>query len=148
MRPLIASRAVLVAICSGAVLGIGILVLRWSPSRQLMAASLLAMVVAVAAALQPMITLLAVQCAVLGLILTFLAALVQRMQNRRRSAPATFGEASGLEPSSMPGSSLNRWSEPGSDDSTAIRVRPPSTIDHIVVARSETSEGGLPRTPP
>ena len=148
MRLPIASRAVLVAVCSGMVLGLGILVLRWYPARQLMAACLLAMVVAVAAALQPNTTLLAVQSAVLGLILTVLAALMQRMQNRRRSAPATFGEAGGLGSPLMSGSSLNRWSEPGSDDSTAIRVRPASTVDHIVVARPEPSDGGLPRPSP
>ena len=86
MRLPIVSRAVLVAVCSGMVLGLGILVLRWYPARQLMAACLLAMVVAVAAALQPNTTLLAVQSAVLGLILTVLAALMQRMQNRRAGA--------------------------------------------------------------
>jgi hypothetical protein len=147
MRLPLVSRAVLVAVCSGVVLGLGILVLRWYPARQLMAACLLAMVVAVAAAMRPNTTLLAAQSAVLGLILTALAALMQRMQNRR-AAPATFGEVGGLGSALTPGSSLNRWSEPGSDDSTAIRVRPASTVDHIVVARPEPSEGGPPGPSP
>ena len=142
MRLPIVPRAVLVAVCSGMVLGIGILVLRCDPARQLMAACLLAMAVAVAAAWQPSITLMAVQSAMLGLILTILAALMHRMQNRRRSAPATFAEAGGLVSPMIPGSSLNRWSEPGSDDSTAIRARPGSTVDHVVVARPEALEGG------
>jgi len=144
MPLLIAHRAVLVAVCSGMVLGVGILVLAWYPARKLMAASLMAMAMAAGAAMQPDITLLAVQSAFLGLFLTILAALMQRMQNRRRSRPATFGEASGLASALMPISSLNRWSEPGSDDSTAIRVRPASTVDHVVVARPEASESGLP----
>ena len=148
MRLLIAPRTVLVVVCSGMVLGVGILVLGWYPARQLMAATLVAMIVAVAAALGPSTTLLAVQSAVLGLVLTFLAAWMQWLQNRRRSAPATFGEASGLATPPMPGSSLNRWSEPGSDDSTAIRLRPASTVDHVVLARSQPSEGGLPRPAP
>ncbi len=148
MRLPLVPRAVLVAVCSGTVLGLGILVLRWYPARQLMAASLLAMVLAAAAALEPTMTLQAAQSAVLGLILTILAGLMQRMQNRRRSAPATFGEAGGLASAMIPGSSLNRWSEPGSDDSTAIRVRPASTVDHVVVVRPEASEGGLRRPSP
>ena len=148
MRLPLVPRAVLVAVCSGTVLGLGILVLRWYPARQLMAASLLAMALAVATAVQPTITLLAAQSAVLGLILTILASLMQRMQNRRRSAPATFGAAGGLASPMIPGSSLNRWSEPGSDDSTAIRVRPASTVDHVVVVRPEASEGGLRRPSP
>ena len=148
MRLLIAHRAVLVAVCSGMVLGVGILVLAWYPARKLMAASLMAMAMAAGAALQPNITLLAAQSAFLGFLLTILAALMQRTQNRRRSRPATFGEASGLASALMPVSSLNRWSEPGSDDSTAIRVRPASTVDHVVVARPEASESGLPKPSP
>jgi hypothetical protein len=147
LRLPLVSRALLVAVCSGMVLGLGILVLRWYPARQLTAACLLAMAVAIAAAWEPNTTLLAVQSAVLGLILTVLAALMQRMQNRR-AAPSTVGEVSGLGSALTPGSSLGRWSEPGSDDSTAIRVRPASTVDHIVVARPEPSDGGLPKPSP
>ena len=39
-----------------------------------------------------------------------------------------------MRPDPAADSSLNRSSEVGSDDSTAIRVRVPSTLDHVVAA--------------
>jgi hypothetical protein len=71
-----------------------------------------------------------------GVVLTLLTAVMHRQVQRRASA-RVFGEAGsrpgatvGAGPS---GSSVNYTGSVGSDDSTAIRVRPiASTVDHPI----------------
>ncbi len=133
----IASRGLLVGMCSGTVLAVGaLLILVWRPAMPLAWAAALALVLACATLVEPSVTFLVVQSAMTGVILTLLTALMQRQVQRRASA-TLFGEA-GSRPGARPGagpagSSVNYTGSVGSDDSTAIRVRPvSSTVDHPV----------------
>jgi hypothetical protein len=135
LRVRIASRAGLVAICSGPVLALGVWLIVSRRSRfRLVWPVLVAVALLVGAAVQPSVTFLAIQSGMVGVIFTLLAALMQRLVDRprRRGAPG-FGDASSLtsRPGSAPGSSVNRAGGVGSDDSTAIRIRPVSTVDHL-----------------
>jgi hypothetical protein len=63
---------------------------------------------------------------------------MQRFVHRRQRGPV-FGEASALGGAVPSGSTVSRTVGVGSDDSTAIRVRPTSTVDHLST--------GIPLTP-
>ncbi|HMB06302.1 MAG TPA: hypothetical protein VKP69_21535 [Isosphaeraceae bacterium] len=131
LRPWIASRAWLVGTCSGSVLALGgLLILFWHPPARLAWAAALALVLAGATAVRPSVTLLAIQSAMVGVAFTLLTALMHRLVHRRRR-PAAFGEPSGLATPSGPDSSLSRGLGVGSDDSTAIRVRPSTTVGRV-----------------
>jgi hypothetical protein len=72
-----------------------------------------------------------VQCAFIGVALTLLGILIQALIERTRS-PALLSR----EPASIVGAppmdpSRNQPPSVGSDDSTAIRVRVPSTMDYV-----------------
>ena len=129
----VVSRAWLVALGSGSVLAVGgLLILVWRPSLRLVWVAALVLGLSVAALLHPSVTFLVVQSSVIGLLLTALLAVMQRVVDHRRRAAAVFGEPGGSSPAPAPGSSFNRGvGVPGSDDSTAIRVRPVqvSTMD-------------------
>jgi hypothetical protein len=130
MSPWIATRAWLVAVCSGSVLALGaLLILYRRPPIRLAWAVALALVLAAATAVRPSVTLLVVQSAMIGIACTLLTALMDRLVHRRSRTPTVFGESSGL--ASPPDSSLSHTLGVGSDDSTAIRVRPSSTVDHV-----------------
>ena len=138
LRIRIASRGLLVGICSGTVLAVGaLLILVWRPAMPLAWAAALALGLACATLVEPSVTFLVVQSALTGVVLTLLTALMQRQVQRRASA-TVLGEASGrsgARPGAGPaGSSVNYTGSVGSDDSTAIRVRPvvASTADHPV----------------
>lgn len=141
LRPRIISRGWLVGICSGSVLATGgILIAFRRPSVPLAWGVSLALLLACITLVQPSVTILAVQSAMLGLVLTLLTALMQGLVNRRRLAPA-FGEPGGLATVVPTGSTLNRTIGVGSDDSTAIRVRPISTtVDHYVTGVPSNAE--------
>src|SRR5262249_14891258 len=85
LRLLTASRGGLVALCSGPVLGLGVLMIVYRrPRFRLLWVAVLGLLVAVAAALQPSLTLQLAQSAALGLAFTVLAALLQRVVERPR----------------------------------------------------------------
>ena len=132
LRLTIASRAGLVAVCSGPVLGLGVLLLFWRPPLRIVWAAVLALVLTVAVAVQPSVTLLAIQSSVVGVGFTLLAVVMQRLvERRRRRASAVFGQ-----PSSMPippvGPTFSRAVGVGSDDPTEIRAWPvSSSVDHL-----------------
>jgi hypothetical protein len=134
---LIASRGLMVGVCSGTVLAAGaILILVWRPANTVVLAVALALMLAGAAILESSVTVLVIQSAMTGVVLTLLTAMMQRQVQRRASA-TLFGEAgsrSGARASASPtSSSVNYTGSVGSDDSTAIRVRPvSSTVDHPV----------------
>jgi hypothetical protein len=90
---------------------------------------------------QPSVTFLAVQSAMLGVLLTLLTALMQRLVHRRRPRPV-FGEPGGIGGPVATGSTVSRTVGVGSDDSTAIRVRPSSTVDHHTTGTPSTPERG------
>jgi hypothetical protein len=132
LRIWIASRGLVVGVCSGTVLVLGVfLILVRRPTRRVAWAAVLAMVLAAATLVAPSVVLLVVQSALIGVVLTLLTALMQYLVHRRRHVPV-FGETSTRSATVTPGSSLNLADGVGSDDSTQIRVRPPtsSTAEH------------------
>ncbi len=145
LRISIASRGMLVGTCSGTVLAVGaFLILVWRPAKPLAWAAALALGLACAALVEPSVTFLVVQSAMIGVVLTLLTALMQR-QVQRRTAVTVFGEAGGRPGArpggGPPGSSVNYTGSVGSDDSTAVRVRPvASTADHPVAGTSFNPE--------
>ena len=148
LRLVVASWALLVAFCSGTVLlpG-GRLILAVRPRYRLLVAVVAAFGAAVAAAFQPSATFLALQSGVMGGVLLILTSVVQRVVARQRPAHSVFGLQNRLGTPSASGSSLNRQVGAGSDDSTAIRSRPASTVDHGVSAPAPVQESESGRTP-
>jgi len=128
----VASRALLVTLCSGTVLATGgLLLLVWRPTLRIVWAAAGGGGLAVAALVHPSVTLLVVQSGAVGVGLTAVIALMQRWVERRKHARAGYPELGTPGPgSALPGSSLNRDLAVGSDDSTAIRARPVSTVDY------------------
>ncbi len=124
------SRAWIVAACSGVTLIFGFFAifarLRFRTAWAVVAAlSLLA-----AALSEPSVTLLALQSGFMGAALTILGLLIQRLLDRpKASLPAR--ETSPVGGQVVGDSSVDRQAIVGSDDSTAIRVRVPSTMDFI-----------------
>jgi hypothetical protein len=151
LRVRIASRGWLVGICSGTVLVVGgVLILFRRPSTHLAWLAALGLGLSGLTLVQPSVTILAVQSAMLGVVLTLLTALMQRLVHRRR-AGSVFGEAGGGLGGPVPsGSTVSRMVTVGSDDSTAIRVRPNSTtVDHFTPTTAATpeQEGAAGRIP-
>jgi hypothetical protein len=146
LRPVIASRAWLVALCSGPMLALGVLILHRRRPPQLIWAAALALTLAAAMVVQPATTILAVQSSLVGVVFTIVAALVQRLVERpRRAAAAVFRDPGGLASTAASSSSLGRMAAVGSDDSTAIRVRSVSTVDHVPAAAPPTPEEAVGR---
>ena len=130
------ARAWLVAVCSGIVLVIGgVLILVWRPSPRLVWAAALVLGLSVATLFHPSVTVLAVQSGMVGVVLTALIAVMQWVVERRRPVPALFGDSSNRNPVVTPGSTLSHTVGAGSDDSTAIRTRPNSTMDHVAIVQ-------------
>lgn len=139
---LVATRGSMVAFCSGPVLALGVFVFVYRRVRfRLIWSVLLALGLAVAASAQPSLTLQVVQCSMVGVVFTLLAAVLQRIVDRpRRGATAIFGEPSPMGTSSSLGSSVSQTGGVGSDDSTAIRVRQISTMDHPIAVSQPSSD--------
>jgi hypothetical protein len=127
----ILSRTLIVGVCSGVTLIIGFLAM-FSRIRFRTAWAIAAGLAILAAAfLHSSVTLMVVQSAFIGAALTFLGLLIQRLLDRKKP-PALQARESGPSGSQILGdSSLDRPAIVGSDDSTAIRVRVPSTMDYV-----------------
>lgn len=128
LRPTILSRAGLVGLCSGAVLAIGlVMMLARTPAR---VAWLLLPIAALAAAVlvPPSVIALVVQSSLLGVALVSVAAATQRFVERRTPASPSFAESSGLVISGA--ARVAPPAEVGSDDSTVVRGRAGTTVDH------------------
>ena len=141
----IVSRSWLVAICSGVTLFIGFFAIfsrpRFKPTWVVIALiGLLAAVV-----VQPAVIVLVLESAVIGGVLTLLGLVIEFfiMKSRARSL-VVHGVAMPAGRSGVD-SSLKRPPEVGSDDSTAIRVRVPSTVDYIAAPVSAPPVGDEPR---
>src|SRR5262249_45581365 len=119
----------LVAICSGATLVVGFFVifseLRW----RTIWLSVAAVGLLAAALLQPTVTVLVLQSALFGCALTVLGLLMERLIERRPAMPSR--DSSLVTSRAGVDSSLQGPASVGSDDSTAIRVRVPSTVDFV-----------------
>ena len=124
----------LVGICSGFTLVIGFLAIFLR--LRFRTIWLVSAVVAVLAAVlvEPTVTFLILQAAALGAALALVGLLIERSIERSslRTHRAERGGAVVVRPAAD--SSLNRSAGVGSDDSTAIRVRVPSTLDHAPAA--------------
>jgi len=135
LRPWIASRAGLVGAFSGATLLAGLLLLIGLRRGVATWAALLALAVAVAAALQPSATLLAVQASAVGVALTLVAALTRRIVERRVPHPERYHPTGKLASTAGHGIAVGGDGPPavGSDHSTVVRPRIPSTVDRASV---------------
>jgi hypothetical protein len=135
LAPAISSRAVLVGLCSGLVLVLGLLALvrhRYG-GQALPVAGLV--ILAALTLIDRSTAILAVQSSAVGWLLVAVAVLTRRAVDRRRPSPR-FGDQSGLGTATSPGGDPpsggvingSGGSAPlvGSDDSTAIRARPPA----------------------
>jgi len=83
---------------------------------------------------EPTVMFLALQAAALGAVLTLVGLLIERSIDHSYAyrSPAVRGAGAAIRPATD--SSLNRSAGVGSNDSTAIRVRVPSTLDHAPAA--------------
>ncbi len=151
LRFVIFSRFTLLLLCSGPVLMAGLLVLAFRPPPRLTTAALLILVFALGSVVDLSVVFLVLQSSVLGLAL-FLTAVVIHWIIERRNPSRTPGDLGTIVPIT-PGSTFDRSPAVGSEDSTAIRVRPMppsavSTADHIVLTRNFGRLSSVERTPP
>ena len=129
IRPTVASRALLIGLCSGSALLIGLLTLSRRPwlrgSAPLLGLGLLGLL----AMISRSAAILALQSSTVGLLLVAVSALTRRLVDRRRPASRfpDLGAPGSSGTAQRPGVGSDRPMEPagvGSDDSTAIRRRP------------------------
>jgi hypothetical protein len=147
----IVSRPLLVGVCSGSTLFVGFLAIFAKLRFRTIWVAIAGVGLAAGVLLEPTALFLILESALLGVVLTLLAFLIELVIERARflSIPA-HGRALATTRAS-PESSLNLSPTVGSDDSTAIRVRVPSTVDYIaapVVGEEvdERSESSLERS--
>jgi hypothetical protein len=134
LRAWVVPGSVLVGIGSGFTLVIGFLAIFLRIRFRTVWLVIAVVAVLAAVLVEPTVTILLLQAAALGALLTLLGLLIERsieqssfswLTARRGAAPAVRLATD---------SSLNRSASVGSDDSTAIRVRVPSTLDHAPAA--------------
>ena len=140
LRFAVFSRFTLLLLCSGPVLVVGLMVLARRPPPRMIAASLLILAFAAGAVIEPDVLILVLQSSSLGFAL-FLAALAMQRAIERRGHPSPAGDRALIVGPSSIGPSTARVPSPGSDESTAIRARPPgpsavSTADHVILIRA------------
>ena len=125
------ARAWLVAASSGATLLLGFLAI-FSRIRFRTAWAIAAVLVLLAVALiQPVAAAQIGQSSLMGVALTLLGVSIQHLLDRRRSRLRPGRDSGSSLGAARSDSSLNRAAAVGSDDSTAIRVRTPSTMDFV-----------------
>jgi hypothetical protein len=134
------SRFTLLLLCSGPALLAGLLVLARRPPPRMIAGSGLIVAFAVGALVESNVLILVLQSSSLGVAL-FLTALLIHWAIERRNPSRVSGDLGVILPAPSTGSAFERSPGVGSDDSTAIRVRPTpssaaSTADHIVLTRN------------
>ena len=144
----IVPRSWLVGICSGATLVIGFLAIFSKLRFRTIWVGIAAVGLLAAVLVQPSVTFLAIQSAVIGGGLTLVGLVIERVVERSKSLPnfslrwAVNATRRGAD------SSLTRPVGVGSDDPTAIRVRVPSTLDHVpapAAISARARDGGLNR---
>ncbi len=125
------SRAWIVAVCSGATLILGFLAMFARIRFRTAWACAAVLTLLAAALLQPSVTWLVLQSSFMGAALTFLGLLIQGLLDRHKATVPPTRESSPATGQVLSDSSVERPAIVGSDDSTAIRVRVPSTMDFI-----------------
>jgi hypothetical protein len=143
----VVSRSRLVAIFSGAALLIGFVAifskLRFRTTWLTIAVlSLLAAILA-----PPSVIFLALESALLGVVLTLVGLLIELLIERIKSRSGRPRTVTIRASRPVPDSSLNMRPSPGSDDSTAVRVRPSSTLDFVPAQIAAEAALDDPRTP-
>ena len=130
LRPWVASRAWIVGLCSGTMLALGFLFMFSGIRFRVIWVAVAILCLLGAVVVHPSTVLLIVQSSFSGLVLASLGLAIQRLIDRSRSGGPAAGAGSTSSSSGVvvtpPGSA-----GVGSDDSTAIRVRVPSTMDHV-----------------
>jgi hypothetical protein len=126
------SKAEMVGLFSGLSLLCGIVFLLWKPRSTLAGLIILAGLLAAAATLHPSTILAGAQAGLVGVALTVLAALTQRVVDRRKPITPLYHEPSGLSGSPGGIESRNGALRVGSEESTVIRARgAATTVDHV-----------------
>jgi hypothetical protein len=126
-------RSWLVAICSGATLFLGFLAILTRARFRTIWLVFAMLGLLAGMFIQPNVLFLILQAAAIGLSLTLLGLVIRSVIERSRSArlPSRDSSLLTIRPAPQGDSSLDRSSGVGSDDSTAVRVRVPSTIDLV-----------------
>jgi hypothetical protein len=136
-------RALVVGVSSGLVLGLGILFLVWRAARRLLWLAGLAAALALAASIDPDALYVGLQSSVLGIGLVIVAALTQRFAEKHRGAARFTSGSRSAGSGSRSASGLRPIAGPaGSDDSTVIRARTVSTIEHVPPATERAAVEG------
>jgi hypothetical protein len=128
---LVVPRAWTVVTCSGAALIVGFFTIFSRIRFRTVWAVLAGLALLTAVLVQPSAMFLAAQSAFIGVTLTLLGLVIQRLHDWMKSPVRPGREPGAPAPQTVTDSSLNRSEGVGSDDSTAIRVRVPSTIDFV-----------------
>jgi hypothetical protein len=141
----IVPRSWLVGICSGATLFMGFFVIFARPRFRTTWSVVAGLGLLAAVRSQPSVMFLVLESAVIGAVLTLLGLVIEGLVLRSRSlkAPARGGAL----PVARVGtdSSLKQSPDVGSDESTAIRLRVPSTIDFVAAPLAAPPVGDEPR---
>jgi hypothetical protein len=142
----VVQRAWLVGICSGAALLVGFLAIFSRLSFRTVWLTVAGLGLLAAVLVEVSVTVVLFESAVVGVILTLSGLLIESLIVRSRSR--SVSPLGAPLPNTRPGadSSLQRSPTVGSDDSTAIRVRVPSTMD-FVTAPVAAREGSDPPRP-
>jgi len=127
----IVPRSWLVAVCSGATLFVGFFVIFTKIRFRTIWLGIAGLGLLAAVLVQPGVTFLAIQSALIGVVLTILGLLIEVLIERWKSQSMPARRRSVTTSPAGIDSSLNRPATVGSDDPTAIRVRVPSTLDHV-----------------
>jgi hypothetical protein len=131
------SRAWLVGACSGLSLAIGLGFMLARSRLKYAWIALPVILLAAAVSVPTTVILLVLQSSILGFVLVIVAAVTQRLVERRKLRPAGFVEPSGLL---VGGSSGMGRDEVGSEASTVIRARTGTTADHAPAVVAEGLE--------
>jgi hypothetical protein len=126
----IVPRSWLVGVCSGATLLVGFLAIFTKIRFRTIWLGIAGLGLLAGVLVQPSVTFLAIQSALIGGVLTLLGLMIEQLLERSRPQRMLARRGSVMTSPAGAGSSLSRSPAIGSDDSTAIRVRVPSTLDY------------------
>ena len=141
------SRSWLIAICSGATLLIGFLAIFAKLRFRTTWLGIAGIAFCTAVFVQPGVMFLVLESALLGVVLTLVGLVIELLIERMRSRSLRPRRVVITASRPVPDSSLDRSPRVGSDDSTAIRVRPSSTLDFAPAQIAAQEVLDDPRTP-
>ncbi|MFI5460484.1 MAG: hypothetical protein ACHRXM_34135 [Isosphaerales bacterium] len=127
----IVPRSWLVAVCSGATLFVGFFAIFTKIRFRTIWLGVAVLGLLAAAFVQPGVTFLAMQSALIGVVLTIVGLVIEGLIERSKSQWMPARRRSVMISPAAADSSLNRSASVGSDDPTAIRVRVSSTLDFV-----------------